>query len=180
MGKSARQKSRDRWYHHKDETLRKDIHDALVALRQHAENAGSGKVMLVTTDTYQERQLCKVHTTRVQEWELGYGIKPLLTHHGFYMRSVFLRLHGGRLDEINSREQQQIIDAVCASVMDPGSPATVEFISPVSLVIRQPFAVTFWSEGNPNIVTPSARYLNRAFDPSRVPGPVKLVKKGGE
>lgn len=145
-----------RWWEEPEETLRKDIHDALVALRHHVENqSAQSSIILSTLDTYKQRELRKVHTTRVGEWEFGYQVKPLDEIEGFFMRTIFAKLRGGKLDEINKRERSQVIDALTSGILDEGTQVWFEDIDDTTFAIRQPFAVMFWKEGNPNVLVPS-------------------------
>jgi hypothetical protein len=156
--------NQNRWWHTKDETLRKDVFDALTALRQFVENQGNQVITLSHMDIYRQRELTSIQTTRVGEWTFGYRVMATDADQGFYIRSVFAKLHGGRLDELNKQEREQIIDAVANAVLDKGSEIRFEAISPIAFVIHQPFAVTFLNELNPNIVTPSKELILGAGD----------------
>jgi hypothetical protein len=155
----------DKWYHHKEEAIRGDIVDAISTLRHIVENQGTPKIALTHLNTYQQRDLTAVQTTRVGEWELGYSVKPVSDVDGFFARTIFAMLHGGRFDELNKREQEQIIMALVKGGLDEGSGVRLEIISPSTFAIHQNFAVMFWKEGNPNLVVPSKELLNQAFDP---------------
>lgn len=165
----------ERWWHTKQAALRSDICNALMALRAHVENlSAKSPIILSHLSTYTQRSLTAVHTTRVGEWELGYSVRPINEDEGFYLRSVFAKLHGGRLCEISGHERQQIIDGIAAGALDEGTTVDVEFINETTFVVRQPFAVMFWNELNPNLVTPTADLILSAFDPAR-----QLPKKEG-
>jgi hypothetical protein len=140
--------------------LRKDIHDALTALRDYAENQSSHpSLILINKTVYKQRELEAVHTTRVGEWEFGYRVMPLNEEEGFFLRTVFMCLHGGRLGELSDSEVSQVIMSVASAVLDEGSQTNFEPISPSVMAIHQPFAVMFWREGNPNLVTPSKNLI---------------------
>jgi len=159
-----RNKKPVRWWEEPEVSLRKDIHDALVELRAHVENLGSKPSLIVNCfGVKTQRELTAVHTTRVKEWEFGYCVTPLNESQGFYVRTLYVKLHGGKLDEINKDERRQIIDAITSGVLDEGSETHFEGISDTTFAIRQPFAVMFWNERNPNIVTPSKALLRNAF-----------------
>lgn len=159
-----------RWWQSKHGTDRTDIVEALKGLREMVENINKApSVILTPFDTYRHRDPKEVQVVRVGEWELGYGVKPVGNPmDGFFVRSVFAKLHGGRLDEINKRERKQIVNALADGVLDPGQYAMVEFINDHTFCIRQPFAVMFQHERNMNIVTPTKELLLAAFDPSKV------------
>jgi hypothetical protein len=161
MGAAAREK---RWWEQRGPGLRQDVHDALAALRAHAENQGSGSVILSHLDTYRQKELTAVHTTRVGEWELGYRVVTLANDEGFFMRTVFVKLHGGLLKEINETERRQIIDAL-SGALDLYSAVEFEPINAATFAVHQPFAVTFMHECNPNIVTPSKELILRQLAP---------------
>jgi hypothetical protein len=156
------------WYNHKAQTLRRDVHDALIALRDHVENINRAPSIILTPhSTLRFRDPGHIMTLTVGEWCIGYRIETLNEQEGFFVRSVFVRLLGGRLTELNEREREQIIYAITESVMDRGTDLWLERISDSSFVIHQPFAVMYHHEKNPNIVVPSKELLNQAFDPFR-------------
>lgn len=159
-----------RWWHNKDELIpRKDITLALSALRAHVENIGkTPEISLSHLGTYRQRELRKLQTVRVGEWVFGYRVDPLDESQGFYTRTLYIKLVGGLLHELNAAEWKQMMYAVSESAIDPGSKVWTEQVADDAICIRQPFAVTFLREGNPNIVTPSKELLLKAFDPCRV------------
>jgi hypothetical protein len=156
--------NQNRWWHRKaNHTSRQDLHDALLALRQYVENQGKPAITLAPiVGVARARELTDVATTRVQEWTLGYRVIPLNDNEGFFLRSVFLKLHGGKLSEINKTEREQIIEAVASAALDDGAHTTIDVINDHTMVIHQPFAVMFWNERNPNILVPSKELLRQA------------------
>jgi hypothetical protein len=161
MGAATREK---RWWEQRGPGLRQDVHDALAELRAYVENQGKGSVILSHLDTYRQKELTAVQTTRVGEWELGYRVVTINNDEGFFMRTVFVKLHGGRLAEINKNERRQIIDAL-SGALDLYSAVEFEPINATTFAVHQPFAVTFMHECNPNIVTPSKELILRQLSP---------------
>jgi hypothetical protein len=156
-----------RWWQRRKNGIRKDIENALLALRDHAENVNKTPQLILTVDsTYQYKNLNQIYTTKVQEWEIGYRIRGIDELQGFYMRDVFARVLGGRLDEIGRVDRERVAEGLF-SILDKQSEATIEFIDPSCFCIHQPFAVMHWTEKNANIVTPSAELILAAFDPAR-------------
>lgn len=149
-------KPKPAWTRLPENTLRKDIFDALISLRDHVENQGKKpSIILTPLSTYRQRELTEVQTACVGEWALGYSVKPLNIQEGFYRRSVFARLHGGILGELKKSEFEHVMDGITYSVMDEGYPTYFEPISKVAFALHQNFSVMFLREGNPNVLVPS-------------------------
>jgi hypothetical protein len=158
----------EKWYKQaKQRPGRHDLTEAYRELRTIVETQGKPPIVLSGMSVYKARELTTVQTMTVNEWVIGYQVKPLDEHQGFYVRKAYAKLTGGHLHELSDDERSDIIMAIAEGALDQGLPTFAEFINTYTVAISQPFAVVFWHEGNPNIVTPSKKLLNDVFDPAR-------------
>jgi len=129
------------------------VAEALQDLREYVENQGTGKTQLVR-GIYQTAPIDTVQTTVVHPWEFGYQVKSTIDP-GLFVRHVYIRLPGEQILDVPEGERSKIMAAVFESCIDKGNEfPSFELIADDCIKLTQHFAVTFWYERSPGIVTP--------------------------
>ena len=127
--------------------------EALKELRQYVENQGAGKSRLVR-GIYQTRPLDEIQTTRVGVWEFGYQVKPT-DDLGLFERNIFIKIPRQKIMDVSAGEREKVMGAVFSVMIDKGNEwPEMTLIAPDCIRIRQQFAIVFWNEFNPGVVTP--------------------------
>jgi len=141
---------------YKGVSVNHDIAEALKELRQYVENQGTGKTRLVQ-GIYQTNPLDEVQTTKVGAWEFGYQVKPTIDP-GLFERNIFIKLRGQKILEVPKREREPVLGAVFDAMIDKGNEwPEMALVTDDCIRIRQHFAIVYWNEFNPGIVTPGKK-----------------------
>jgi hypothetical protein len=153
--------------------------ERLQDLRQRVENQGTGRAIHLVGDTYRKRELTQVYSTKLDSWIVGYKVEPLDFVNGLFKRTIYLKLPKWDIMEVGEEERNAIIGAVHKTLLDPGADMPeVEAVAYDCLKLEQNFAVTFWHEGNPNLIVPGGPSVKSPADvPVELPKPdLKVVK----
>ncbi len=133
-----------------------DVIGALQDLRQQVENQGPGTSVRLINGIYRQKALNEVQTANVPPWVFGYKVEPIGA--GLFLRTIFVKLPNEDILAIPDREREPIIAAIYNTLLDQGNELPeFRLIARDCIMITQQFAVMFWHEGNPNIVTPGKK-----------------------
>jgi len=137
-------------------TPKADVVEALRDLRQTVENQGSGTSVRLINGIYQQKALNEVQTAQVPPWVFGYKVEP--SGLGLFLRTLFIKLPNEDILGIPEKEREEIMAAVYETLIDEGNELPeVKLIARDCIRLTQQFAVVFWHEKNPGIVTPGKK-----------------------
>lgn len=133
-----------------------DVVEALKDLRQTVENQGPGTSVRLINGIYRQKELNEVQTAQVPPWVFGYKVEPVGL--GLFLRTLFIKLPNEDILGIPKEEREPIMAAVYETLLDHGNELPdFKLIARDCIRLTQQFAVVFWHEGNPNIVTPGKK-----------------------
>ena len=134
-----------------------DVVGALKELRHTVENQGPGTTIRLINGIYRQKALNEVQTAQVPPWIFGYKVEPSVGA-GLFMRTIFLKLPNEDILAVPEKEREEVMAAVYETMLDHGNELPeFSLIARDCIRITQQFAVMFWHEGNPNIVTPGKK-----------------------
>jgi len=133
---------------------RKRYRKAFEDLRNFVENINKAPVMAVRNGIFQSLDKDKIYTHKVDEWEVGYGLKDL----GEVMQRMICIKCDQKLSEVTEKEREPVVNGILDVFLDRGvGMLDSAQISEYEIRFSQTFQPMFLVEKNPNIVVPGGK-----------------------
>lgn len=135
-------------------TINQDFKEALEELRHRVENPNKIPSIHLVGNVYKQRDIREVQMLKFPPWEIGYQVIALPDTVGWFVRNIYFKIPGERIDELKDHDVDWIL--IHAKVlMDEGQgPPIVEKIAPDCMKISQHFMPLLLRELKPNLVVP--------------------------
>jgi len=135
-------------------TINNDFLEALKEVRHRVENPNKLPSLHLVGNVYKQRDIRQVQTVVFPPWEIGYQVLPMPDTVGLYIRNIYCKIPGERLNDLKDFDIDWLL-LHTKVLMDEGQgPPIVEKIAPDCMKISQHFMPLFLKEMTPNVLVP--------------------------
>ena len=135
-------------------TIDKDFKEGLEELRHRVENPNALPSIHLVGSNYRQRDIRQTQTLKFPPWEIGYQVLQMPDMGGVFVRNIFFKLPGEKIDDLKNDDVDWIL-LHAKVLMDEGQgPPVIDKINTDCMKISQYFMPLLRMEKNPNILVP--------------------------
>jgi len=132
----------------------KDFKEGLEELRHRVENPNKLPSIHLVGNVYKQREIREIQMLTFPPWEIGYQVLPVPDMGGVFVRNIFFKLPGEKIDDLKDDDVDWILLHAKVLIDEGQGPPVIQKINFDCMKISQHFMPLLRVEKNPNIVVP--------------------------
>ena len=135
-------------------TINGDFLEGLKELRHRVENPNKLPSIHLVGSVYKQRDIREVQMLKFPPWEIGYQVIPMPDMVGWFVRNIYFKIPGERVDDLKDFDVDWILLHAKVLRDDGQGDLILSKIAPDCMKISQHFMPLLRVEKNPDLVVP--------------------------